>query len=84
MYDVKGEFLETQLFQPLIWFRYIEDFILIWTHEEEKLQLFLTDLNNCNHHIKFTFEFNKELMSFLNLNVTFSDGKLITDLHVKE
>ena len=55
----------------------------IWTHGEEKLQLFLTELNNYSPHIKFTYEFNKEHISFLDLIVSFCDGKLTTDLHVK-
>ena len=55
----------------------------IWTHGEEKLELFLTDLNNYNPHIKFTYEFNKEHISFLDLKVSLCDGKLTTDLHVK-
>ena len=60
MDDVESKFLETQSLQPLIWLRYIDDVFFIWTHGEEKLQLFLTDLNNYNTHIKFTYEFNKE------------------------
>ena len=55
----------------------------IWTNEEEKLQLFLTDLTKYNPHIKSTYEFNKEYISFLDLNASFCDGKLTTDLHVK-
>ena len=55
----------------------------IWTHGEEKLLLLLTDLNNYNPSIKFTYEFNKELISFLDLKISFCDGKLTTDLPVK-
>ena len=55
----------------------------IWPHGEEKLELFLTDLNNYNPHIKLAYEFNKEHMSFLDLKVSLCDGKLTTDLHVK-
>ena len=59
MDDIESKFLETQSLQPLIWFRYIDDVFFMWTHGEEKLQLFLTDLNNYNPLIKFTYEFNK-------------------------
>ena len=83
MDDIESKYLETQSLQPLIWFRYIDDVFFIWAHEEEKLQLFCTDLNNYNLHIKFTYEFNKEHILFLGLNVSFCDGKLTTDLHVK-
>ena len=81
--DVESKFLETQSLQPLIWFRYIDDVFFIWTQEEKKLQVFLTDLNNYNPRIKFTFEFNKEHISFLDLKVSLCDGKLTTDLLVK-
>ena len=57
--EVESKYLETQSLQPLIWFRYTDDVFFIWSHGEEKLQLFLTDLNNYNPHIKFTYEFNK-------------------------
>ena len=83
MDDVESKFLKTQSLQPLIWFRYIDDVFFIWTHGEEKLQLFLTDLNNYNLHIEFTYEFNKEYISFLDLKFSLCDDKLTTDLHVK-
>ena len=82
MDDVQSTFLETQSLQPLIWFRYIEDLFFIWTHGEEKLQLVLTNLSNYIPHIKFTYEFNKEYISFLDLKVSFCDGKRTADLHV--
>ena len=81
--DVESKFLETRSLQPLISFRYIDDVFFIWTHGEEKLQLFISDLNNYNPHIEFTYEFHKEHISFLDLKVNFYDGKLTTDLHVK-
>ena len=80
--DVESKFLQSQLLQSLIMFRYI-DMFFIWTHGKEKLQLFLTDLNNYTPHIKFTYEFNEENKSFLDLNVSFCNHKLTTDLHVK-
>ena len=72
MDDVESKFIETQSFV-----------FFIWTHGEEKLQLFLRDLNNYNPHIKFTYEFHKEHISFLDFKVSFCDGKLTTDMHVK-
>ena len=44
---------------------------------------FLADLNNYNSHVKFTYESNKENISFLDLKVSLCDGKLTTDLHVE-
>ena len=80
--DVENKFLETQSLQLLIQFWYIDD-LFFQTHGEEKLQLFLTNLNNYNPYIKFTYGFNKEHILFLNVIVSFCDGKLTTDLHAK-
>ena len=77
MDEVESKF---QSLQQLIWFRYIDDVFFIWTHEEEKLQLFLTDINNCNPHIKLS---NKKHISFMDLKVSLCDGKLTTNLYVK-
>ena len=41
------------------------------------------NFNNCHPNIKFTYEFNKENISFLDLKVSLSGGQLTTDLHVK-
>ena len=83
MNDVESKYLETQSLQPLIWLRYIDDVFFIWSHGEEMLQLFLTDLHNYNPHIKFTYEFNKEHISFLDLKVSLCGGQLTTGLHVR-
>ena len=32
MDQVESKFLQTQKFQPLVWFRYIDDIFFIWTH----------------------------------------------------
>ena len=37
MNEVETEFLETQKYKSLIWFRYIDDAFFIWTHGNEKL-----------------------------------------------
>ena len=83
MDDVESKFPQTQSLQPLILFWYIDDLFFIWTHGEEKLQLFLTDLTNCNPYIKLTHEFDKGRILFLDLKVSFCDGKLTIDSHVE-
>ena len=40
MDQVESKFLQTQKFQPLVWFRYIDDIFLIWTHDENSLKNF--------------------------------------------
>ena len=77
MNDAESKFLETEPLQPVIRFIYIDDMFFVWTVGEENLHSFLTDLNNYNLHIKFRYEFNQERISFLYLNLSFCDGKLI-------
>ena len=43
----------------------------------------MTEFNNCYPNIKFTYESNKENITFLDLNVSLSGNKLTTDLHTK-
>ena len=81
--EVETNFLETQEFQPLVWFRYIDDVFFIWTHGPDKLVSFMTEFNNYHPNIKFTYESNKENITFLDLNVSLSGSKLTTDLHTK-
>ena len=81
MDEIKTNFLQTQEFQPLVWFRYIDDVFFIWTHGPDKLVSFMTEFNN--YSIKFTYESNKENITFLDLNVSFSGNKLTTDFHTK-
>ena len=48
------EALAAALLSPLIWWRYIDDVFLLWTHGEDKLNDFITYLNNLHPTIKFT------------------------------
>ena len=63
MDDIGSKFLETQSLQSGL------DILIMCSlfglMGKKKFQLFLTDLNNYNPHIKSTYEFNKEHMSFL-------------------
>ena len=62
------KFLETQILKPLVWFRYIDDILFIWTHGEEKLKKFIENFNSFSHDIKFTYEFDEESISFSGLS----------------
>ena len=55
----------------------------MWTHGEENLRNFLTEFNLFSDDIKFFYEYNKYTISFLDLKVILSNGKLITSLYSK-
>ena len=40
MDQVEQKFLATQINQPLIWLRYVDDIFFIWTHGEKELEKF--------------------------------------------
>ena len=83
MDQVQSKFRQTQKFQPLVWFRYIDDIYFIWTHGENNLKNCMMEFNSFNPNIKFTYEFSEASVSFLDLNVKLSNGKLQTSLYVK-
>ena len=83
MDKVETEFLETQT-DKLFWsVRYIDDIFFIWTHGQEKLKVFLEDLNKFHPNLKFTSDSSEENVAFLDLKVKLKQGKIETDLHVK-
>ena len=74
MDKIETNFLDTQEFKLLVWFRYIDDASFIWTSGKEKLEEFLKDFNNYYPNIKLTHEFNKESILFLNIKGSLSGG----------
>ena len=80
---MEGEFLEKQEYKPFTWLRYKDDVFFISTHGEDKLKTFLKNLNQFDLNIKFTHESSTESVSFIDLSVKLSQGKLETDLHIE-
>ena len=83
MDETETNFLQTQEFQPLLWFRYIDDVFFIWNHGPDKLVSFMTEFNNYHCNIKFTNESNRENIMFLYLDISLSGNKLTADLDTK-
>ena len=84
MDEFETKFIESQKNKPLVWLRYIDDIFFIWTHGEEKLKSSLEDLNKFEPYLKFTHEFSKESLPFLDLKVKLLEGRIKTDLYIKE
>ena len=83
MDNLETDFLNTQEYLPLVWYRYIDDIFFIWTHGEEKLKFFRDDLNKYHPNINFTHHSNKECINFLDLTVSLLNNKVSTDLYIK-
>ena len=83
MDKIETDFFKTQQSTSLVWYHYIDDVFIIWTHGLQKLKSFLEDLNSYCPNIKCTHESNKESISLLDLLVSFSDNRLLTELYIK-
>ena len=83
MDEIDPKFLQIQEFQPLVWFRYIDDVFFIWTHDPDKLVSFMTKFNSYHPNINFIYESNKENITFLHLDVSLPGNKLTTYLHTR-
>ena len=80
---VETEFLAGEEHKPWMWVRYIDDIFFVWTHGREKLDFFLERLNKFHHDLKYTWEISGEHVKFLDLVVSVSEGRFVTDLYCK-
>ena len=78
MDEVESEFLKS-----LVWFRYIDGIVFIWTHGKEHLETFLQELSNFIRDLNFTYESDDKEISFLNLQVKLNEGKIRTCHYIK-
>ena len=81
-------FLAQEPIQPLVWKRYIDDILCIWTGSRSELDNFLDRLNRAHHSIKFTWSISNERIQFLDLNIFKGDrftetGHLDLSTHFK-
>ena len=78
--------IDNSLLKPFIWWRFINDIFMIWTHGEEHLKSFIGFLNSIHHSIKFTHEYSNSLhqtLPFLDVQVHLINNHIETDLHTK-
>ena len=74
---------------PVMWIRYIDDVFFVWDHNQEELMHFLSYCNSYaakNSYkptMKFTMEYSKSDVVFLDTKVKKHDGTMITELHCK-
>ena len=76
--------LEEAVLKPLFWWRYIDDIIFGWVHGEEKLREFIDYLNSLHPTIKFTANWSRKSIEFLDVMLTIVGPRIKTDLFVKE
>ena len=83
---LERKFLEATTHKPDIYMRYIDDVLGVWTHGEDKLLEFVSELNSIHPSIKFTMESSTKTGSIAFLDTTISvkpDGSYTTELYIK-
>ena len=80
---VEQDLLETQELQPLLWLRFTDDIIFIWTHRIEELKTFIGKFNNFTPNLRFAYKSSEKSISFLDLIITVSEQKMKTTSHIK-
>ena len=83
MAELEEEILSEVELKPYLWWRYIDDIFFLWEHGEEKLKGFIEHLNEKHPTIKFTAEWSKTSINFLDVTVSLVGGNITTDLYVK-
>ena len=83
MGELEENLLQQTSNRPAIWWRFIDDIFAIWTHGEDNLNTFLREINSFHETIKFTAEWSKEIVSFLDTTVFINESGIHTDLYTK-
>ena len=63
--------------------RYIDDILFIWEHDEQSLTEFINEINSFHPTVKFTADWSKEQVSFLDVEVTLKNSVLLPNLCIK-
>ena len=83
MAELEEAILKEADFKPYLWWRCIDDIFFFWEHGEEKLRSFINDINKNHPTIKFTAEWLKTSINFLDVMVSITEGIIETGLYVK-
>ena len=69
--------------KPLLWKRYIDDVFTVFVASEEEIKIFEEWLNSLDPHLKFTSEYNKNGIPFLDTFCSIKDNKIVTRPYTK-
>ena len=84
MSDFENKHVYTYHKQPLFWLRYIDDVFMPWQYGLTELKKFVAHLNSVSEHIKFTIEWSRQKVPFLDTTVMYNPTiGFYTDLYTK-
>ena len=81
MHDLESQLLDLAPVKPYLWLRYIDDIFMIWTVGEEQLQKFLQWINQYHDTIKFTWDWSRKTVNYLDVQIINNNGIIETDLY---
>ena len=82
MGDLEQKILAQSPLRPLVWWRYIDDILMIWPHGEEKLNEFVNLLYSSHEAISSPMKFHSLKSTFL-MSLLLHNNSIATDFHVK-
>ena len=83
MAELEEKIIKESEYKPYLWWWYIDNIFFLWEHGENKLKLFLDKINEVHPTIKFTAEWSKTFINFLDVTVPLVEAVIETDLCVK-
>ena len=70
--------------KTLVWLRYIDDILAIWTYGEDKFKDCLSYFNSIHSSFQFTCNYSNECVQFFDVSVSVENsGSIATDMYVK-
>ena len=79
MEDLEKRLLSDIDLKPYLWWRFIDDILIICKHGEGSLNLFWKKINSIHPTINLMAYWSYSLVNFLDVKVILKDGKIITD-----
>jgi len=82
MRDLEENVLNTLNIRPLIYYRYVDDILLVASKEE--IHVILNKFNNYHHRLQFTLEIeDNRSLNFLDVTLIIKNNRIITDWYKK-
>ena len=84
MDKLEKQILECSPYKPLVWWRYIDDVLMVWQHGRESLQQFLGFLKITSIPAALSLpEYSNTNVNFLDVQVFLEGNYIKTDLYIK-
>jgi hypothetical protein len=84
MEDLEEKAMSTFHVKPYIILRYVDDMFYEWPEDVCPVKDFFDHLNQQSPHIKFTMETENGILSFLDVKVIKSNGRITTEVYRKK